>query len=67
MIEVPPMGREFASFHCLNCDKPLPDFEPVYCCNGSDCGCMGQNTEPPICDAACWHQWIDKRRATARR
>ncbi len=44
------------TMRCFACreDKEPKCFtkqEPVYCCSGRDCGCMGQSIEPPICDA----------------
>jgi hypothetical protein len=39
---------------CLICEKPVPDYEPVFCCNGLDCGCMGLPTEPCICSDKCY-------------
>ena len=40
-------------YECLICNKFVPDYEPKFCCNGSDCGCMGQPTEPCVCSDIC--------------
>lgn len=40
-------------YECLICNKPVPEYEPKFCCNGSDCGCMGQPTEPCVCSDIC--------------
>ena len=38
---------------CLICDKPVPDYKPEMCCNGRDCGCMGQPINPCLCSNKC--------------
>lgn len=42
-----------ASTPCLICGAPVYDYDPKYCCNGYDCGCMGQPTEPCVCSEKC--------------
>lgn len=37
-----------AKHKCLNCEVII-DFEPVYCCSGRECGCMGLPIDPPLC------------------
>lgn len=41
-------------YFCWCCKKKMPDWKPQYCCNGRECGCMGQPIEPPLCSAECW-------------
>ncbi|MNW37050.1 hypothetical protein D3C74_140810 [compost metagenome] len=43
---------------CINCGT-LTDYEPEYCCEGRECGCMGLPIEPPICSKECWDQAIN--------
>ena len=31
----------------------MPDYSPQYCCNGQDCGCMGQPIDPCTCSKEC--------------
>jgi len=38
---------------CLICDRPVPDYKPTYCCNGTDCGCGGLTPEPCVCSEEC--------------
>lgn len=38
---------------CAICGKPVPDYDPTYCCDGRDCGCMGQPLEPCVCSYEC--------------
>lgn len=38
---------------CEICQKPMPDYEPRFCCDGSFCGCLGQPTNPQICSQTC--------------
>lgn len=30
-------------------DEDMDSYEPITCCSGRDCGCMGLPTEPPVC------------------
>ena len=39
---------------CMICEKPLESYEPEICCEGHECGCMGQPVNPPICSNECW-------------
>lgn len=36
---------------CVVCTELVPDYEPVFCCSGFECGCMGKPTEPCLCPA----------------
>lgn len=39
---------------CLICHRPLgDDYDPMPCCSGFECGCMGMPTNPPVCSDAC--------------
>lgn len=49
-----------AEYTCEMCDKPLPDYEPQYCCSGHECGCHGMPTEPPICSDECWDAMLKR-------
>ncbi|MDD5650781.1 MAG: hypothetical protein PHF86_10275 [Candidatus Nanoarchaeia archaeon] len=40
-------------FKCLICGKPIKDYIPKYCCDGTDCGCYGLPIEPCICSDIC--------------
>lgn len=42
------------TYTCQVCNKPIDDYKPQICCSGFDCGCRGQNIEPPICSNECW-------------
>lgn len=39
--------------NCIICGKPVPNYEPVMCCSGRDCGCLGLPDEPPFCSKEC--------------
>lgn len=42
--------------YCFECGvNEIP--EPVTCCSGHECGCMGQPTEPPYCQE-CWNKLL---------
>ena len=46
---------------CLICEKPIPDYEPEYCCTGlsNECYCLGLPTHPPVCSSVCYDALID--------
>ena len=39
---------------CMVCGKDFMGPEPVMCCSGRDCGCMGMPTEPIVCSQWCY-------------
>lgn len=45
---------QFVEYGCIVCHKALSNYDPQMCCNGFDCGCMGQPTNPPVCSEECW-------------
>ena len=47
---------------CLQCGKPVPDFEYTYCCSSYDCGCGGRPIEPCICSEECWESFMSPNR-----
>lgn len=49
------MNPKRKSEPCLICKKPVPDYDPKYCCSGEGCGCMGMPTEPCICSIECFN------------
>lgn len=34
---------------CYECGKVAAGYEPIFCCNDTECGCMGAPINPPIC------------------
>lgn len=46
-------------YECLCCQKPCPEYEPIFCCSGYECGCHGQPCEPCACSVECWNAIID--------
>ena len=42
---------------CVICGKEVPDYKPIYCCDGSQCGCMGLPIEPCLCSKEC-AEWL---------
>lgn len=36
--------------YCIICGTEI---EIQMCCNGRECGCMGQPVEPPVCSSKC--------------
>lgn len=48
---------------CQGCGKTIgipADYEPEYCCNGYECGCMGLPINPMLCDE-CEEKHFGKR------
>jgi len=47
-------------FYCWHCGKvEIP--EPVGCCSGRDCGCMGLPIDPPFCSEKCQKEYYEKK------
>ena len=42
--------------NCMSCGDEYLSEEPKYCCNGSDCGCMGMPIDPIICSIECYYE-----------
>lgn len=40
------------SWKCMECGTTI-EYDPEYCCDGRECGCMGLPIEPPLC-GNCW-------------
>lgn len=58
--EIESLKRELAAvrggrtiWKCFVCGVDVPDYEPEYCCDGRECGCMGMPIEPPLCSKSC--------------
>ena len=41
---------------CVVCSAEI---EVRYCCDGRDCGCMGQPIDPPVCDDKCYDELMN--------
>ena len=53
---------EKEKYYCFECgENEIP--EPVGCCSGRDCGCMGQPIDPPYCDACYDKLMANKKRS----
>ena len=40
-------------YNCAACGKEIEvydEYEPEYCCDGRECGCMGKPMNPMFCD-----------------
>lgn len=40
---------------CMVCGKMFNGKEPVMCCSGRDCGCMGLPIDPIVCSDECYN------------
>ena len=54
-IRVQEQEKSKMNTKCLKCGKEVKDYEPEYCCDGTECGCMGKPIEPPLCEK-CWKE-----------
>jgi len=45
---------ELVDLICMVCSKDFKGEEPIMCCSGRDCGCLGMPTEPIICSKECY-------------
>lgn len=41
-------------YRCWTCNKIMLDWKPTYCCDGFECGCRGEPTEPQVCSNYCF-------------
>lgn len=47
-------------FYCWNCGEvEIP--EPIGCCSGRECGCMGLPIDPPFCCEKCQEEYYSKK------
>lgn len=44
------------TLHCIVCNKEFQGEEPVMCCSGRDCGCMGMPIDPIVCSDECFNK-----------
>ena len=40
---------------CMVCGQEFEGEEPMMCCSGRDCGCMGMPVDPIICSEECYN------------
>lgn len=52
---------------CMVCSGKMEDgYEPPLCCDGYECGCQGQPTEPNVCTNECWESMIKTQEDNAK-
>lgn len=54
------MNKDMNNKVCKICGVEIPDYDPEYCCNSTDCACRGMPIYPPWCDD-CWDRIILKK------
>ena len=48
-------------YYCTICGKYLgDDYDPMMCCSGRDCACMGLSTNIPVCSKKCYNKFTKK-------
>ncbi len=55
-------GNKLVALNCEVCQNEYLGEEPVGCCSGRDCGCLGLPTEPQVCSEECYSKLISKYR-----
>ena len=45
---------------CQMCDNVWIGPEPQRCCDGYQCGCMGQPIEPTVCSGECYEKLVNR-------
>lgn len=51
------------TMQCMMCKKEYIDVKGVqYCCDGMECGCMGQPIDPMICSDRCWDAFNERKK-----
>jgi hypothetical protein len=48
------MERKIVKLNCMVCNKEFEGEEPIVCCSGFECGCMGLPNEPVVCSVKCY-------------
>lgn len=48
---------------CMYCQMDFYGEEPKGCCDGRECGCMGQPTEPVVCSKGCYEMLKQKNQS----
>jgi hypothetical protein len=48
---------------CMTCGNQFMGPEPVMCCSGIECGCMGLPSEPVVCSKECYDNLPARRQA----
>ena len=59
------MSKDVKGEYCEVCNEFVEGFEYLMCCDGRECGCMGQPIEPCICSTECWekfNKWVKNRK-----
>lgn len=51
------MENNKSIYKCLCCDNYIDYYEPKYCCDGFQCGCLGLPIEPPLCEKCEKNFW----------
>lgn len=46
---------KIVDLNCMVCGKDFKGPEPLMCCSGRECGCMGMPVDPIVCSDACYH------------
>jgi len=48
-----PQSKPKEKLYCQNPECENEIAEPIMCCSGHECGCMGLPIEPPVCSTEC--------------
>lgn len=53
-------GKDFIRLNCMGCGNDFYGPEPKMCCDGRECGCMGQPVEPVVCSQECYDKVVNR-------
>lgn len=55
-------GKKGVELSCMVCGTKFMGPEPVICCSGRDCGCMGMPIDPIVCSKECYENLPNKKK-----
>lgn len=51
---MPNQKSDTVKLNCMICGTEFEGEEPLMCCSGRDCGCMGMPIHPIVCSKECY-------------
>jgi len=52
--------QTFVELTCMSCGETFTGPEPLMCCDGNQCGCMGLPIDPVVCSEECYDNLMSK-------
>lgn len=54
------MPDKIVTLSCMVCGTEFQGEEPLMCCSGRECGCMGMPVDPIVCSGECFEKLINR-------